>query len=183
LAQPLAQGLLFGSGLSAAGEGAQARGEHRGARQRDLGDGKLDGKLAAVGAHRGQLQMLPQHGSLAGCQVAVQPGLMRLAQRRGDDEPGQWLAHRLVAVAPKTRSAAGLNSTTRPWWSMVIQQSSADSKIADLRASRAIAPACQTQRRGPVNTALLLLVLVGGEGAVKLPVRRSVWRNREDTDA
>jgi len=66
---------------------------------------------------------------------------------------------------------------------MVIQQSSADSKIADLRASRAIAPACQTQRRGPVNTALLLLVLVGGEGAVKLPVRRSVWRNREDTDA
>ena len=127
--------------------------------------------------------MLPQHGSLAGCQVVVQPGLMRLAQRRGDDEPGQWLAHRLVAVAPKTRSAAGLNSTTRPWWSMVIQQSSADSKIADLRASRAIAPACQTQRRGPVNTALLLLVLVGGEGAVKLPVRRSVWRNREDTDA
>jgi hypothetical protein len=29
-----------------------------------------------------------------------------------------------------------------------------------------------------VNTALLLLVLVGGEGAVKLPVRRSVWRKR-----
>jgi hypothetical protein len=34
-----------------------------------------------------------------------------------------------------------------------------------------------------VNTALLLLVLVGGEGAVKPPVRRSVWCNREDTDA
>ena len=34
-----------------------------------------------------------------------------------------------------------------------------------------------------VNTALLLLVLVGGEGVVKLPVRRSVWRNGEDADA
>jgi hypothetical protein len=32
-----------------------------------------------------------------------------------------------------------------------------------------------------VNTALLLLVLVGGEGVVKLPARRSVWRNRERT--
>src|SRR4029077_14280558 len=67
----------------------------------------------------------------------------------GDDELGLRLAHRLVAVVPKTRSAAGLNSTTRPWWSMVIQQSRADSKIAQLRASRAIAPACQTQRCGP----------------------------------
>jgi hypothetical protein len=142
-------GLLFGPGLFAAGEVPQARGEHRGPRQRDLDDGKLDGEARCRRrAPRSAPDAAPAR-SLAGCQVVVQPGVMRLAQRRGDDEPGQRLAHRLVAVVPETRSAAGLNSTTRPWWSMVIQQSSADSKIAGLRSSRAIAPACQTQRCGP----------------------------------
>jgi hypothetical protein len=58
------------------------------------------------------------------------------------------------------------------------------SVVVDAPGAEQDAPARRTQRCGlGVNTAHLLLVLVGGEGAVKPPVRRSVWCNREDTDA
>jgi hypothetical protein len=101
----------------------------------------------------------------------------------GDDEPGQRLAQRLVAAVAKDSLRGRVELHHPPRWPMAIQQYSADSKIAGSRRQGDSSCLPNTSWWPWVNTALLLPVLVGGEGAVKLPVGRSVWHNREDADA
>ena len=88
-----AQGLLV---ALAAGGVADVAGELRRALDLRLRDRDLDGELAAVGAHRRQLDGMADELPLAGRDVLRDAVAMRLAQGGRDDQLGQLAPHHLV---------------------------------------------------------------------------------------
>ncbi len=87
-----AQGLLV---ALAAGDVADVAGELRRALDLRLRDRDLDGELAAVGAHRRQLDGMADELPLAGRDVLRDAVAMRLAQGGRDDQLGQLAPHHL----------------------------------------------------------------------------------------
>jgi hypothetical protein len=99
------------------------------------GDRKLDQNLRTIATERSDLDPFSKQRALAGFQITGQSFSMLLAHLRRDNEFDQFFAERFRATKPNTRSAAGLNSRTRPLASMVMMQSNAESRIARLSAS------------------------------------------------
>ena len=77
---------------------ADVAGEHRRAAELGPRDPDLGRELAAVGAHRGQLERVVDHPPPARAQVAVEPVAVRLAQRRRDDQLGEVPADHVLRL-------------------------------------------------------------------------------------
>jgi hypothetical protein len=93
-------------GALARGDVAQEPGEQRRAGHERARDRDLDHKLAAVGAHRRQLDRVADHPALPGRDVTVDAAPVRLAQPRRDDQLCQLAADHLggrVAERPLGR--------------------------------------------------------------------------------
>jgi hypothetical protein len=84
-------------GLAALRDVTQRAGERRRPVALDAGDRELDGKHAAVGAHRGDLEARADDGPLAGREIVDQAAPVRLPERRRDDQRGHLAPERLRA--------------------------------------------------------------------------------------
>src|SRR5262249_23977962 len=119
------------------------RREDRWAFEIQPGGRELDRGLLARCPEGGLLDGLPEQRATILRRIRHRPAgegaAVLLAERRRDGAAGQRSGSALPMTTseryPNVRSAACLNSSVRPWWSIVITQSSADSRIALFRTS------------------------------------------------
>lgn len=114
---------------------AEVSGKNRHIRDAKHGDCELDQNVRAVRTDRGDFDARSEDRTFAGLEIMLQPLPVAFARRRRNNKLGEFFPDRYVATLTENLCAAGLNSSTRPCESIVMIQSSADSRIAPFNAS------------------------------------------------